>query len=157
MNLSATELVDAAKQIEAAGEAYYAAALARLKNGRVREVFAWLRAEEARHSEAFEGLLSGLAGREADWRQDEQYVGHLRAMIDGRVFPGPAAARAAAEAVADDDAAVEMAIGFEGDTIRYFEAIRELVAEADRPLVDSLIAEERSHIEALEALRARRG
>lgn len=156
MELSATELIDAAKQIEAAGEAFYEAALPVLKGAAVREVFQWLRAEEGRHAEAFEALLDALAQGDAAWRGDEQYQGHLRALIEGHVFPSPARAREAAAGLTTDAQAIELALGFERDTIRTLEAFRSRVRRTDRAMVDTLIEEERGHIEALEELAARR-
>jgi len=154
MDLSATELIDAAKQIEAAGEAFYEAALQHIRGRSVREVFTWLMAEEARHAESFETIL-GAVGR-ADWRSDEHYVGHLRTMVEGHVFPSPEKGREAASRITTDQQAIDFALGFEHDTVRFLQALRDRVREEDRPLIDRLVDEELGHVKALEELAARR-
>ena len=69
---SGTEIVDIAKQVESAGEAFYEEAIKHAKNEKVREVFAFLHAEEKRHGGVFEGFLANLAEAAGDWRQDEE-------------------------------------------------------------------------------------
>ena len=151
---SGTELVEIAIQIEECGKAYYEEALKHLSNPEVREVFAYLRDEEEVHAATFEGLLSRLTDISAEWRANEDYVTYMRALAANRVFPDPAAVRAAVAGLADDAEAIRFALGFEKDTVLFFYEMRPMVGERDRPLVDDLIAEERKHIRRLTALLA---
>ena len=149
---SDTEIVDIARQIERCGEAFYEQALPHLKDPKVREVFAWLRDEERKHAATFERLLAGVELAAGQWRHAEEYLGYLHALVDSRVFPDPADAAAAVAQLSDDAAAIRYAIGFEKDSILFFHELGRMVGEADRALVEQLIAEERRHLCTLDAL-----
>ena len=155
-SFSATEIVDIAKQIESAGEAFYAEALKHLKDPQIVKIFAFLRDEERRHGAAFEALLANLQ-KAGDWRQDEQYLGYLRVLADDRVFPDPARARSVVAMLEDDEAAIRYALGFEKDSILFLYEMKTMMREEDQPMVERLIAEEKSHVLRLHALLAERG
>ena len=105
-SFSATEIVDIAKRIESAGEAFYDEALKHLKDPQIVEVFTYLRDEERRHGAVFEALLAKLEKAGGDFRLDEQYLGYMRALADDHVFPDPARARSAVAELRDDEAAI---------------------------------------------------
>lgn len=149
---SDTEIVDIARQIERCGEAFYEQALPHLNNQKAREVFAWLRDEEAKHAATFERLLAGVELAAGEWRHAEEYLGYLHALVDTRVFPDPADAAAAVAQLHDDAAAIRYAIGFEKDSILFFHELGRMVGEADRALVEQLVAEERRHLLTLDGL-----
>ncbi len=149
---SDTEIVDIARQIEACGEAFYDAALSHLKDPKAKEVFAWLRDEERKHAATFEQLLQGVKLADGQWRQAEEYLGYLHALVDNRVFPDAKAAAEAVSRLGDDAAAIRYAIGFEKDSILFFHELANMVSAEDRPLLERLIAEERKHVRTLDAL-----
>ena len=149
---SDTEIVDIARQIERCGEAFYEQALPHLRDPRAREVFAWLRDEEAKHAATFERLLQGVELAAGEWRHADEYLGYLHALVDNRVFPEPEDAAAAVAMLDDDAAAIRFAIGFEKDSILFFHELGRMVGEADRVLIERLIAEERRHVRTLDAL-----
>ena len=148
---SNTEIVDLARQIERAGEAFYEAASTVIEDPRIRDLFARLCNEEEKHAQIFEDLLKGVEYVDGAWREDEAYLGYLRALADNRVFPAPEDARKAVAALPDAAAAVRMALGFEKDSILFFHEMRPLVAEADREILDHLIVEEQRHVRSLHA------
>jgi rubrerythrin len=149
---SRSELIDIAKQVEACGEAFYEAGAQHLGHPAVRELFAELRTEEIRHAHLFEQLLARLGGEDGAWRDDEQYVAHMRALAENRVFPTPEAARAAVSDLHSAQDAVRVAIGFEKDTILFFHELRPMLREADQGVIDVLMAEERRHIAKLDRM-----
>lgn len=154
--LSSIEILDLARQIEAAGEAFYATALEHLTDADTRAVFEHLREEEERHAAQFERLLGAVAAGASSWRTDEAYQGHLRGLVETRVFPDADAARAAAveltRSAAGREAAIDKALEFERATIRFLHGLKGLVEAEGRDVLDRLIAEEQRHVRKLEAL-----
>ena len=147
---STTELVDIAKQIERAGEAYYAAAAAKATTQKLKEIFLFLKEEEVNHADTFEEMLGSLEV-EQDWRADEDYQAYLAALIDSRVFPDPAGAVALVERLDDEVEAIRHAITFEKDTILFFYYLKPFVSKDDE-VIDQLIDEEKKHIRLLSAI-----
>jgi len=146
--LSASEVVDMAKQVEEAGEAFYEEALQYLEEPEVRRIFEFLRDEEQRHAATFERILQALGGVAGGWREDEEYVAYIRLLAGTQVFPDAPAARAAVKGATSSEV-LRMAIEFEKDTILFFHEIRPMVEEDSRNVVDRLIAEERIHVTTL--------
>lgn len=156
--MSATEIVDLAKQVEHAGEAFYRAAVEHSSDAATREIFAYLRDEEQRHARTFEELLGSLKDSMDGWREDEQYLAYLQALADRQIFPDPESAREIVKELPDDLAAIEYALGFEKDSILFLHEMRTLVDKDGREVVDRLLAEERTHVRKLAALlRVRTG
>ncbi len=131
-------------------EAFYAEALKHLKEGKVRDLFTFLRAEERRHADLFERILGGLTDQPTGtWRQDEEYVTYLRALVGNHVFPDPKTARGAVAALQDEATAILQALSFEKDSILFFHELRPALAEENHKVIDALIDEERKHVRAL--------
>ena len=154
MEYSGSELVDIAKQIEAAGEAFYATALERVEEPEIRRVFSFLRAEEARHATVFEDLLSQVEEADGDWRLDEEYMGYMRALADERVFPSLGKAADAVAKLKSETDALKYALSFEKDTILFLHELRPTVRSESHGILDKLIAEERTHVRMLYGLLA---
>lgn len=149
---SSSEIIDIAKQVEHAGEAFYAEALKHLKSKKVRELFTHLHSEELRHAQLFEKILSEIDGDTGPWRQDEEYLAYMRGLVRNQVFPNPEDARQQAAALEDERAAIMRAISFEKDSILFFHELRNVLAEENRGVIDSLVDEERKHLQALNKL-----
>ncbi len=146
---SSSEIIDIAKQVERAGEAFYAEALKYLKSPKVRALFTHLQGEEQRHAQLFEKILLELDGETGSWRQDEEYVAYMRGLVRNQVFPNPEAARQAVAKLEDEKAALLQALSFEKDSILFFHELRQVLAEDSRCVIDALIEEERKHVKAL--------
>ena len=56
---------------------------------------------------------------------------------------------AEAERVKDEKEALRMATGFEKETLPFFYGCRDSVYGADKPFIDKIVAEEKSHIQRL--------
>ena len=151
---SSSEIVEMAVQIEVCGEAFYDEAITLTENPKVREIFTFLRDEEKRHAALFRKILSRLVDAEAEWRQDETYLGYMRTLVEERVFPGEDGVRALARELGDEKAAVEKALQFEKDTLLFFFEIREMVSDASKGVVDEIIDEEKRHVRQLGGLLA---
>ena len=76
----------------------------------------------------------------------------MRALAQNRVFPDLKAVRAAVTGLRDEAAAIRCAIAFEKDAILFLYELRTMVRQEEWEVIDSLIAEEQSHVRTLQVL-----
>jgi rubrerythrin len=148
-SFSSSEIIDIAKQVERAGEAFYGEALLHMKKGSVRDLFAFLHAEERRHAALFEEILQGLEAEAGAWRKDESYLAYMRSLAKDHVFPDPEAARELASGLQGEEAALRQALEFEKASILFFHELRPALSEESYRAIDALVEEERKHVRAL--------
>ncbi|MCS7179502.1 MAG: ferritin family protein [Anaerolineae bacterium] len=150
---TAAEAINMALRIEETGEVFYRTVAGRIPNPAVKAVMEDLAIQERRHYNAFM-KLSGYVSEPPthsirDW---EEYTQYLQAALDNAIFAGPDKALALAESVASPEEALHMALGFEKDTLLFYYDLRELLREADRPVVNEIIREEKAHVQRLAGL-----
>ncbi|MCX7854507.1 MAG: ferritin family protein [Anaerolineae bacterium] len=150
---TAAEAINMALRIEETGEAFYTAMARKVHDPQVKAVMEDLAVQERRHYNAFMKLSGYVAEppshSQAEW---EEYVQYLQVAVDNAIFAGPDKALALAESVADPKEALHMALGFEKDTLLFYYDLRELMREADRPVVNEIIREEKAHVRRLAGL-----
>jgi rubrerythrin len=92
-----------------------------------------------------------------DFRLPEGYPGenesHMAAFVRNRVFSTPDGAAAAARSLEDALEAVDLAVGFDEESIAFYGFAMDRVRESDRAAVERIIREEQRHIERLNDLR----
>lgn len=146
----AADIVELAMQVEQSGEAFYRAVAAKAETPETRDLFEYLAGQEAIHYQIFQRLSQSV--REAPFMTDEEwdlYMDYLRGTVQSAFFEGTDKALALAESVADSQAAIQMAIGFEKETLLFFYDLRDRIPDADRPVIETVIDEEKRHIRRL--------
>jgi rubrerythrin len=148
--IQAADALELAMNIETNGEAFYKAVAGKAGNDEVRAMFDDLAVQETRHYAVFKKLSQATAGNPlmtaAQW---DEYQDYLQATVRSSLFEGPDRALAAAEEVADEQEAIQMAIGFEKETLLFFYNLNDLVSDRDRKTVRRIIDEEKSHVQRL--------
>ena len=148
----AADIVELAMQVEESGEAFYTAVAAKVETPEARELFEYLAGQEVIHYQIFQRLSQSV--REAPFMTDEEwdlYVDYLQGTVQSAFFEGTDKALALAETVADSQTAIQMAIGFEKETLLFFYDLRDRIPDADRPVLDKVIDEEKRHVRRLVA------
>ena len=79
------------------------------------------------------------------------YMDYLRGTVQSAFFEGTDKALALADSVTDSQTAIQMAIGFEKETLLFFYDLRDRIPGADRPVLDQVIDEEKRHVRRLVA------
>ena len=79
----------------------------------------------------------------------DQYQIYVQATLDQALFAGSDKALSLAKQAEDREVALRAAIGFEKDTLLFFHDLRDMVNEADRETVSSIIREEKKHLRRL--------
>jgi len=96
--------------------------------------------------------LMGVIGDEVpdNWDEAEQY---LRAIVESEFFLGKGKTLPSIENIKTVEDAVNLALGFEKETLLYFHGLMDVVREKE--VVEEIINEERSHIMWLNSFRQR--
>ena len=157
IQLSGADIIDLAVQTEVRGEAFYRQAATMSGNGEAGRLFAYLADEELRHKKVFQGLSPAIINTEMDpttWDEAQMYIA---ATVDASFFSRADAPIRAVPAGATIGDMLRQAIEFEKQTLLYFYALRDLIQPANRPILDNVIQEEKSHVRRLAARLAESG
>jgi rubrerythrin len=148
----AADIVELAMQVEQSGEAFYRAVAAKVTSQEARELFEYLAGQEVIHYQVFQKLSRSVL--ESPFMTDEEwelYMDYLNGTVQSAFFEGADKALALAETVSDEQTAINMAIGFEKETLLFFYDLRDRIPDKDRPVVEKVVAEEKRHIRRLVA------
>ena len=149
----ATEVVEMAMQLEKRGELFYSVVAGKVASPEVQVLFEELAEEEKYHYAAFEKMTRTTWEQsptfEGDW---DEYLMYLHATLHSTFFEGSDKALSMAEQVTDEKEALQMALGFEKETMLFYFDLRDKVSNADKPVIDRIIAEERTHVQRLSGM-----
>lgn len=151
MKIKAEEFYQFAIKIETDGREFYER-LAERFSGEIAIFFRDLAAQEGEHEHLFTRMAKRLNRYTPNEFFSDEYFSYLRALTESDVF---AEDRVASEirSLEHVQGALEFALRRERESIRYYDALAHWVHPADMHLMEAIIAEERSHVEQLEAMK----
>ncbi|NLO74438.1 MAG: ferritin family protein [candidate division WS1 bacterium] len=148
---TAAEMVGIAVQLEQNGQIFYLEAAKRAVDEEAQRLLEWLAHEEQRHEEVFREMLPP----EKEHRPAEEYAGqrseYVQALLEERLLPSEKVIEQALS-LASDQEILDFALGFEKDTILFYYELRHLMGEAQRPIMEDVLAQEKTHVERLRRL-----
>ena len=145
------DVLDMAIQIERNGESVYRDALARMEDPDLVEMLTWMADEEARHANHFVDIRQRLTLEVENALMDELGKLMLESIVGNRSFSLEEVDFTKVEEVND---LLKIMIAFEKDTIRFYQLIRDLMADtAEQEWMDGIIDDEEQHIMKLEECR----
>ncbi len=152
---SAGELIEVALGIERNGVVYYGSLAELSRDPSLKEAYGGLADMERRHVDVFQRLLGSVSGYQATraGESDEEYQRYLEALIDSAVFSDDEVAGKMARDARSPAEAIQIALGAEKDSILFYMEMRDFVSRNDRPAIDSVIKEEKSHVRELSRLK----
>ena len=153
IQLSGADVIDLAVQTEVRGERFYRQAAQAADKPQARQLFSFLADEEVRHKKLFQGLSGAIVVTEIDPMTWQEAVEYIAATVDQAFFKPDAPIRAVPQGATVNEMLTQ-AIEFEKQTLLYFYSLRDLVQPSNVPLIDRVIAEEKSHVRRLSAMRA---
>ena len=146
----ATDIIEMALEIEKSGEVFYRAVAQKVQSPEIKALFEDLAEQEALHYEAFKKL------EKINWDQSlmsadqwSQYLMYLQATIQSAFFEGRDKALSLADQVTDGNEALQMAMGFEKETLLFFYDLLDMVNDADKKIIKRIIKEEKAHLRRL--------
>lgn len=144
-----SEIVELGIQIERNGRDFYSALVKKSKNQKAADVFKYLSAEEEKHIQVFQEILNKAEKYEPAGLDADEYFAYMNALASEYVFTKKDKGEEAAKNIKSDLGAVNMGIGFEKDSIIFYQGIKKVVPEYDVKIVDELIKQEESHLKQL--------
>ena len=151
---TAAEVAELGIQIEKNGCAFYRKLAEKTKNEDTQQIFQYLAEEEKRHIVAFQKIHDAVQEYEPEELYPDEYFAYMRDLASEHVFAQIGVGTARAEEIDDDLQAIELALRFENESISFFEAMKKLVIERDVAIIESLIVQERRHVEKLNLLKS---
>lgn len=143
---SADEVFSMAMEIEKSGYAYYKTVADSTKDSDLEELFRYLAKEEQKHYAFFEKLdreTGGLSVSDEEWAQISEYI---KATTESRFFIGEDKAISLAKKTDTVKEAIDIAIGFEKDTLLFFYELRHITPPDSQKAADQIIEEEKLHV-----------
>jgi rubrerythrin len=149
-----SEIVEIGIQIEKNGKDFYDTLAGSPGNEKAKEIFAFLSKEEAKHIIAFQKILASVEQYEPAEAYPGEYFAYMRALASEHVFTQKDKGKELAKKVKSVKEAVDMGIGFEKDSIIFYEGMKKVVPSFDVKILDELIAQEQSHLRKLTELKS---
>ena len=150
---SGSEIVQIGIQIEKNGRDFYNVLEKQSTNKKSKEIFRYLAGEEEKHIKVFEQILSSAENYEPAEAYPGEYSSYMKTLASECVFTQAGKGDELAKKVKSEKEAVEKGIGFEKDSIIFYEGIKTVVPAYDHKIIGKLISEEQSHLTKLYDLK----
>ncbi|MFH1441476.1 MAG: ferritin family protein [Candidatus Omnitrophota bacterium] len=155
--ISGSEVVELGVEIEKNGRDFYNALARNSKDEAIIKIFDYLAKEEEKHIQVFKELLEKTKDSKLPQISADEYFTYMNSLASEYVFTRKDKGKDIAKQVTSDKQAVLMGIGFEKDSIVFYEGIKETVPEQGRQAVDELIRQEQKHLSTLLGLKVKLG
>ena len=152
---TSSELIEVALGIERNGAAYYSSLAESATDASLKDTYNHLADMEREHIKIFQKMLDSAGKYQLPYAGEaaEEYEQYLKALVDSTVFTDDKVARQMAQKAASPAEAIQLALGAEKDSILFYSEMRDLVPKQDRPSIDKIINEEKSHMRQLSSLK----
>lgn len=150
---SGSEIVELGIQIEINGRDFYDVLSTLSKDAKARELFSFLKGEEEKHIATFKKLLGSVRKYEPVDSYPGEYIAYMKSLSGEHVFTKKNKGSQIARAVKTDKEAIDLGIGFEKDSIIFYEGIKKSVESYDIKVVEDLIRQEQDHLIRLSDLK----
>ena len=148
-----SEIVEIGIQIEKNGRDFYNTLEKKSKNQRASEMFKYLAGEEEKHIKIFQEILDKTEKYEPIGLYADEYFAYMNALASEYVFTKEDKGEEIAKTIESDKEAVNMGIGFEKDSIIFYEGMKKAIPQYDLKIVDELIMQEQRHLRILSDLK----
>ena len=148
-----SEIVELGIEIERNGRDFYNTLTSQSKNQKAGEIFRYLAGEEDKHIKVFQEILNKTEKYEPSGLDADEYFAYMNALASEYVFTQKDKGKEIAKTIKSDQEAVEMGIGFEKDSIIFYEGMKKAVPEYGLKVINELIMQEQSHLKKLSDLK----
>jgi len=150
---SGSEIVEIGIQIEHNGFDFYNTLSKKTKDLKSKDIFEFLAGEEKKHIAVFQGILGALARYEPPESYPGEYFSYMNALAGEYVFTGKNKGAELAQKIASDLEAINLGIGFEKDSIIFYDGMKKVVPPDEAGVIDQLIKQEEKHLQILMDLK----
>jgi len=146
---SGSEIIEVAIQIERNGSTFYRSLAESLEQKDIKDLFTHLADEEEEHIKSFQALYDSFKEYKPNNSDEEEYYAYIKSLSDRNVFTKKEGIDEIIKKIKGKEDALNMAMGFEKDSIIFFTEIHDLVKRTDKIAIDALIRQEREHLKKL--------
>ena len=147
------EILKLAVRIEINGFEFYKETSGIIKDVRLVELFNYLADEEVKHKKTFESILENFGNYTPFENYPGEYDLFLKNLAGENIFTKEGASKTFARKATSKDAAIDMAIGFERDSITFFSEMKNLLPADAHRIIDQILEEENRHLSKLTELK----
>jgi rubrerythrin len=148
-----SEIVEIGIQIEKNGRDFYNILTKQSDNPKAQSLFAFLSQEEEKHIKAFQEILQKTQRYEPQGLDSDDYYAYLNSLASEHVFTKAGKGEEMAKMAKTDEEGFDLAVGFEKESIIFYEAMKRVVPDFDLKILEELIAQEVNHLRKLTELR----
>ncbi len=148
-----SEIVELGIEIERNGRDFYNTLAKKSKNQKAADIFKYLSDEEEKHIKVFQDILNKTEKYEPSGLDADDYFAYMNALASEYVFTQKDKGEEIAKTIKNDKEAVNMGIGFEKDSIIFYEGMKKAVPEYGLKIINELIMQEQSHLKKLSDLK----
>jgi rubrerythrin len=156
--LDVKEILGFAVYIEERGYEFYVEAMKKFPEPRATPLFQYLADEEFKHEKLFKKLMDQDNGGRSE-EPDPEYLGYMREFVKSHQLGDREAIRAKLDRLSTLEEILDLAMGFEKDSIVFFSELKEMVAKGQAAPLEQVIREEMGHLRRIflmkQALAAR--
>jgi len=149
---AASEIVELGIQIEKNGRDFYAGLAEQSDHPKARDIFQFLGKEEEKHILVFEGILKKIEQYQPAEVYPGEYFAYMKSLADEHIFTREDIGEQEARLAKSDKEAIVKGIGFEKDSITFYQGMKKVVPDYGQKVIDELIAQEESHLRKLSEL-----
>jgi rubrerythrin len=146
---SGSELINIAIGIERRGITFYDVMAKSTDNEMARAAFESLVEMEREHLKTFQDMLTETEEHQPRENSTREYSDYVQAIIDEAVFTDDMITSEIAMQADSDIKAIELGISAEKDSLLFYYEMKENMPQRIVPLVNRIIAEEKSHLQQL--------
>lgn len=151
---SGSEVIELGIEIEKNGRDFYGALVQKSENESARSVFLRLAGEEEKHLEVFRGMLEKFGPGDAVEPYSDEYAAYMRALASECVFTEAGRGSRVAAGAKSETEAIDLGIGFEKESILFYEGMKKMVPDYDHRILSELVRQEQTHLTLLLGLKA---
>ncbi|MDQ1350443.1 MAG: hypothetical protein QG657_745 [Acidobacteriota bacterium] len=144
--LNASDILEFAVYIEQKGYQFYIESAKKLGDPKVMELFHALAEEELRHEANFKKLQREVGSFTPPDNYDDQYQGYMKEYLKNFSPTTSEKMQQLVKKVNKVDDAVEMALGFEKDSVVFYTLLKNYISTESQKMVDNIINEELTHV-----------
>ena len=150
---SGCEIAEMGIHIEENGRDFYNSLDGKSENWPVKRIFRYLADEETKHIDVFKQIFDSQCEREPRESYPEEYFSYMKALAGDYVFTRKNKGSEMAKGIKKCMDALNAGIGFEKESITFYEGMKRIVSGKSKTLVERLIGEEQKHLERLSDMK----
>jgi rubrerythrin len=144
--LNASEILEFAIYIEQNGYEFYVESAKKLKDEKLMQLFHFLAEEELTHEKTFKKLQKEAGSFTPPESYSGEYKNYMKDYLKTFTPTTSKKMNELMKKVNTMEDAVQMALGFEKDSVVFYTLLKEYVGDHHKPMVNDIIQEEIKHI-----------